>query len=188
MKRISSIGTGVVLVMALAVPAAPAVAHGSGHHKAKKRGHKTRHHVVFHRRAHHRLTISDAGDPKIADRIGTIVSFADGVLTIKLDGGKTIEGAVTEKTEIEWETLPDYPSSKTSSARSSDNDEGDDDHGDRDDRDFGDYPGDRKGRCDDDEDDDSGTTADLVPGTVVGEVEVSVTSAGLVFREIELVK
>ena len=188
MKRIL---TGVVLIAALAIPAAPAVAHG-GHHK---RAHKARHHVVFHKRAHHRLTISDAGDPKVADRIGTIASFADGVLTITLDGGKTIEGAVTDATEIKIQTLP---APTTTTARASHN-EGDDDHGDDNRGDsFGDYPGssgdypgdggDHHGRCHRGDDTTDGTTTDLVAGAVVGEVEIGVTKDGLVFREIKLVK
>jgi hypothetical protein len=191
MKRITSLGIGVVLVAALAIPAAPASAHHG------KRGHKTGHHVKFHKRGHHRVRISDDADK----RIGTIASFADGVLTIKLDGGKTVEGLVTDQTWIKIKTLrppTPEPTVTKSTARAShhgDDDEGDDD-GDRNDGDrFGSYPGsgdypggdDHRGDCGHKRGQ-PGTTADLVAGAVVRAADVVITKDGLVFTRIVIVK
>jgi hypothetical protein len=188
MKRITSLGFGVVLIAALAIPAAPAAAHHG------KRGHKAGHHVKFHKRGHHRIRISDNADK----RIGTIVSFADGTLTIKLDGGKTIDGAVTDQTWIKIKTLtppsPD-PTAGTTRARAShhgDDDEGDDDNGDRSAGSYpgsGDYPGGdgHHGDCGHGHGQ-PGTTADLVAGAVVREADVVLTKDGLVFTRIVLVK
>jgi hypothetical protein len=206
MKRISSIGFAAVLVVALAIPAAPAVARG-GHHHAKKRGHKARHHVVL-RKKHRSLRISDAGDPRVADRIGQIVTFdtTTHLLTIKLDGGKTIEGTVTDDTRIKCVGAPTpAPTAAPTRARSAHNDDGEwGDRGDRSD-DFdddegddrsgsypgsGDYPGDRgrhRGHCDHG-DDTRCTIADLVPEAVVRGAELTLTKDGLVFEKIKLAK
>lgn len=192
MKRINSIGVSVVLFAALAVSAAPAMAHG--HHG--KRGHKARHHVVL-RKSNHRLSISDAGTS--ADRIGTIVSFnaTDGTLAIKLDGGKTIEGTVNDGTEIKCVPAPTAAPTTARSADHGDDGESGDDHGgdssddsdDSGDSGSGDYPGGsgHHGHCDHSADTPC-TTADLVEGAVVREAELSLTSDGLVFDEIKLAK
>lgn len=186
MKRISSIGIGVVLIAALAIPAAPAAAHHG------KRGHKARHHVKFHKRGHHRLTISDNADK----RIGTIASFdaTTGTLTIKLDGGKTVEGTVTPDTEIKCVPAPTGPTPEPTvrASHHGDDDEGDDDgekSGSGSYPGSGDYPGDsgHRGHCDHG-DKVPCTTADLVANAVVREAEVKLTKDGLVFDEIKIVK
>ncbi len=68
--------------------------------------------------------------PKVADRIGTIAAFnaTDGTLTIKLDGGKTVEGTVNDGTEIKCVPAPTGPTPEPTVARSSHNgdDQGDD--------------------------------------------------------------
>ena len=188
MKRITSLGIGVVLIAALAIPAAPAAAHHG------KRGHKAGHHVRFHKRGHHRLTISDNADK----HIGTIASFdaTTGTLTIKLDGGKTVEGTVNPDTEIKCVPAPTGPTPAPTVARSSHfggDDEGDDDGGDKSGSGSypgsGDYPGGsgQQGHCNHG-DKVPCTTADLVVGAVVREAEVKVTADGLVFDEIKIVK
>jgi hypothetical protein len=188
MKRITSLGIGVVLIAALAIPAAPASAHHG------KRGKKAGHHVKFHKRGHHRVRISDNADK----RIGTIASFADGVLTITLDGGKTVEGLVTDQTWIKVKTLTPPAPTSTTTARASHH--GDDDQGDDDNKDntgdrsgsypgSGDYPGggDHHGDCGKGRGQ-PGTTADLVAGAVVRSADVVITKDGLVFTKIVIVK
>lgn len=129
-----------------------------------------------------------------AEDAGTIVSFADGVLTIKTFGGETLTGRVTDGTEIECE------SDGSSALRASDDDEGeghDDDEGK--DRDGHESPSTGTtrpvGSSDDDHDKDEGDdkdescgTAALVAGARVEEAQLAITSSGRVWREIEIEK
>ena len=144
----------------------------------------------------------DDGVEDSEENAGTVASFANGVLAIKLVDGTTLSGKVTEQTEIECETAGRFESDER----------GDDDDGDRGDRDDAeDEDGDDRGRGggdgddedgDDREDDDgargSGAGDDddetacdpeaLTAGTVVHEAELNASSDGAVFTEVELVK
>jgi hypothetical protein len=94
---------------------------------------------------------------------GTIVSFADGTLTIKLfRNDKTVAGRVDDRSDIECE---DHAASTRSG--------GDDGPG----HDAGDDHGDEDASC---------GTAQLTPGTTVHEAKLSTTPDGLHFDEIEL--
>jgi hypothetical protein len=108
---------------------------------------------------------SDDDGVEDADEIsGTIVSFANNVLTIQLPGAGagTVSGTVTSATEIECD---DDATTATASHEGSDESGGDD------------------------ENEDNCTTADLKPGARVHEAElVKATDGTTVFKEVELVR
>jgi hypothetical protein len=144
---------------------------------------------------------SDSDDDGVEDseeNAGTVASFANGVLAIKLVDGTTLSGKVTEQTEIECETAGSFESDEQDDGEHGD----DDDRGDRDDAEDED---DDRGRDDDDDEDDgddrargSGAGDDddetacgpeaLTAGTVVHEAELNASSDGAVFTDVELVK
>jgi hypothetical protein len=114
-----------------------------------------------------------------ADEIsGTVVSFTNNVLTIQLPGAGTVSGRVTSATEIECDD--DAPTATASHEGSDDDDNsgagsntrgGEDDHGEN-----------------EDENEDTCTTADLKAGARVHEAELmKATDGSTVFKEIELV-
>jgi hypothetical protein len=147
----------------------------------------------------------DSDDDGVADgheNAGTVESFTNGVLTIRLASGGTVSGKVVDgSTQIECKTAPTTTPTATASRE---NESGDDNGGDnRGSGNSGDDNGDDHsgpGRGDDDPgDDDHGdrgddgnevacATTDLTAGTVVHEASLNVTDAGAVFREVELVK
>jgi hypothetical protein len=115
--------------------------------------------------------------------IGRVVSFANGVLTLQVAGGETVSGKVDASTEVKCDDDDGYedqymaPDPRPAPVRAAhdDGDRSDDDHGDDD-------------HGDDDAEDESGCGPDaLVAGAIVHEADVRLTSAGLVFEEIELV-
>jgi hypothetical protein len=116
---------------------------------------------------------------------GTIVSFTGGVLTLKLVDGSTLQGAVTDATEIECEGDDD---GRGDDDDRGDGERGDDDHGDGDDSDDDERGDDRLARAahDDDDDGSPACTTALVAGARVHEAELTGPSNALVFEEIEL--
>jgi hypothetical protein len=178
--------TLVASAMLVAVIPATALAHGRSHHR--------RHHQHF--RVHHK----QFGQPNApvtgtsADNAGTVMSFDGTTLTIKLNNGNMVSGAVTPDTEIEC---------AMANNDNNDNDVNDDvafrkddhgggsgsgdngDHGDR-----GDNRGDDN-RGDDNDNDDNAmencSTANLTTGTVVHEAELRLDGAGATWHKIELV-
>lgn len=144
------------------------------------------------------------------DNAGTIVSFDEGTgkLTIDLFGGETISGLVNEETEIKCE---DYSGASASSDGGEESESGDDNSGEEGQveasednggeeqagEDNGgqgeEEPGDDNGGEEAD-DDNSGpgnegsncTTADLTPGAVVQEAELTVAGGQATFEKIEL--
>ncbi len=130
---------------------------------------------------------ADSDDDGVADgeeNAGTIKSFdaGTGKLTIDLFNGDTVAGTVTEGTEIECDNQ--------GSASASDDQQGDDDPG-EDEGQAGDDQGDEGESADDESGDDNDqggncTTADLVPGAVVEEAELSLENGAATFEEVEL--
>jgi hypothetical protein len=134
----------------------------------------------------------DDGD----EQSGVIASFENGTLTVTLVNGDTLRGSVTDATEIECE-------STTTAAARHDGDSGETESGDDNSGPGSGESGDdnsgpgstTSGSGDDDQGDDNddqgedehncGTDA-LTQGTIVREAELRLTSAGAVFREIEL--
>jgi len=158
MRRILLLAIG-ALTLALAVPSL-ASAHGRhhGHHR-----HKAKHANVRHFGAK-----ANATDPSTPDA-GTVDSFADGTLTIRLSDGNTVSGAVDHDTVINC--IPSQPTAATAS-----HDEGDDNQGD-------DNQGDQPG---DDDQGDRGQAAcdqsDLVAGTTVHVAILKLGGAGPAFK------
>jgi hypothetical protein len=166
-------------------------------------------------RAHTNPRDADTDDDGTKDgreQAGTIASFENGVLTLKLFDGSTLSGTVNDRTEVECDddaAVAPAPAPATPATTERSRHGGDDD-GDDDDRDddkaaapssatptapaSGEDRG--KGRHDEDEDHDRGDDhaddendcgpADLKPGARVDEADLSVTSAGRVFTKIEL--
>lgn len=200
-----------VAATALASPGVVAAAHHS-EHQGRKAEHGV-HHKRQHRHAHllkfgsvasstgapgTGATAPSSTDPASPSALsgetaGTIASFSNGTLTITLTDGSTVSGKVTEGTEIECHAV----------MASAAGDDGQDQHGDgnvsggeagHDDHsnagsDDG-QPGDVSGQ---DESDDGVqgeaehcTAAALVPGAVVREAELSVSSAGSIWQKVEL--
>src|SRR6266511_2254064 len=78
---------------------------------------------------------ANVNDPATPDA-GTVDSFTDGTLTIRLSNGNTVSGAVDEDTVINC--IPAQPTATTSQDNEGDDDQGDDPGDD----DQGDQPGD----------------------------------------------
>jgi hypothetical protein len=123
------------------------------------------------------------------ENAGTVESFENGVLKIKLGNGKVVEGKVTEQTELRCV-------SATPSTQGGDDDEGDDQQGDdqqpRSSAQFASQHGDSLAHAADgggDQDDDDGqescpATTALVKGATVREAELELTGAGGVWEQV----
>jgi hypothetical protein len=198
---------------ALAVPGIALASHQSEHQLRGDHGvHHKRHHARHHHHAHIVTfgaaasstpasgtgTSSPSPTPVGDETAGTVASFADGTLTIKLNDGSTVSGKVSSFTEIECRAAM--------AAAASHGDQGDD-NGPGDDRGADGQSGSGSGNGGQDDGlghdvgddnghdvgDDNGhdeaehcTTSALVPGAVVREAELSVSSAGAVWRKVEL--
>jgi hypothetical protein len=187
------------VMSSMLVVAAPAVASA---HNGKRH-----HHASAHKRHAKRARIVKFGTPLAptaassptqttptsGETAGTVTSFDKGVLTITLTNGTPVSGQVTEGTELECRTATPPPST------------GDDDQGGGDDN--GSVSGEHGGASShgqearahasdnssgDGQDDENGqqscTTAALVPGAVVAEAELKLSSAGAVWEKVELVQ
>ncbi|HEX3909349.1 MAG TPA: hypothetical protein VHW67_01440 [Solirubrobacteraceae bacterium] len=188
-----------VAAVSLAAPSA-ALAHNGEHHGNREHHHHGRHHRRAHVLAFHAQapagttgTTPATSTPAVSgDTAGTVASFSEGTLTIKLNDGSTVSGKVTERTEIE---CPATARGSTASAA----DFGDRDRGDDNDRfdnrghddggpgpsgeDHGGCPGHDAG---DDQPNEHCTSAALVPGASVKEAFLSLGSAGSVWVKVEL--
>jgi hypothetical protein len=185
--------------------------HHHHHHHARDARTQRRH----HRHAHFmRFGPQPAGAPAppaapmapANETAGTVASFTNGVLTIKLIDGSMVAGKVTEGTRIECRsaasnaiTADDHgenrgedgadnsgPGGNSGPGNAGRGDEGQDN--DRQDNDAQDNDRqDNDGRDDDANDEaEHCTTAALVPGAVVREAELRVSSSGAVWQEVEL--
>jgi hypothetical protein len=158
--------------------------------------HKHHRHHHHHARVHHRTFGSDQGSATGQGQdqnAGTVQSFNNGVLTILLGDMSTVSGKVTSATDIECQA-PESPAMHDDGDQGSGNDQANnDDRGD--DNGQGDDAGlqDRNDQGDDNgqgDDEHAGQTCDmsnLTPGTVVREATLSVSNAGAIWNNIELV-
>jgi hypothetical protein len=137
-----------------------------------------------------------------ADNAGTIVSFdgESGKLVIDLFGGETVSGLVTEGTEIECDDNSGATTSSEGTEAGDDGGEGQvepgDDNGGQGEEEPGDDNGGNSGPASDDSgpgnsgEDGNGagncTTADLSPGAVVHEAELSIAGGQAKFEKVEL--
>jgi hypothetical protein len=169
MRRILLLAIG-VLTLAIAAPSA-ASAHG--------RHHGRHHHKAKHARVKHFGAKANVLDPGTPDA-GTVDSFADGTLTIRLGNGNTVSGAVDEDTVINC--IPSQATATTAHHDEGDDDEGDD-RGDDDQGDDGDRHDD--GHC-------GGQSAcdasDIVPGAIVHVAILKLGSDGPEFKLVLLRK
>jgi hypothetical protein len=165
-----------------------------------------RHHHHHRGRHHHRhARIERFGDwsnapaSNAADNAGTVQSFSGGMLTIMLADGSSVSGAVTDETQLEC-TAPDQSQTMHEDGDSGSGDQSGDPSGDQ----SGDQTGENQtaGMEDqnatedqneneaedqnDNEDQNTCTTANLAPGTVVRDAELRISSAGAVWKELEL--
>jgi hypothetical protein len=113
------------------------------------------------------------------EQIGTVASFTDGVLTIKLADGSTLTAKVSDRTRIACESATTTATPSKASLRRRGG--GDDNGGDRDggSRRHGGHGHWSGKRC---------STTDLTAGTAVNEAEVSGTTTGAVYRKVDLIK
>jgi len=132
--------------------------------------HGRRHHHV---RVHHKTFGSDTTATTPAQPTATVVSFVNGVLTIKANDGNTASGMVTADTEIECQA-PD-----TSGMQS--HDQGGGDNG------GGNWQGGQDQGQGDGQGNQTCTTADLIPGAMVQEAQLSISDAGAEWDKVELI-
>jgi hypothetical protein len=112
------------------------------------------------------------------ENAGTITSFSGGVLVIDLFGSTDdVKGTVTDATEVECNGDQTAHASDHGGDGSEGDNSGPGDSGDQ---------GDQGENDNENENDNACGTADLTPGTVVREADLTTTSTGLVFEKIEL--
>lgn len=182
-----------VATVSLAAPSA-ALAHDGARHHHHHRSARHAHVLAFHAQAPASARTTGTTTPgSTGDSAGTIASFTGGVLTITLNDGSTVNGKVTERTEIEC------PASSTGAAAPApgsssfgEREHGDDGHFDNssDDSNSG-ADGEGLGSsCPGHEGDGEGgehcTSAALVPGASVREAFLSVGNEGSTWVKVEL--
>jgi hypothetical protein len=200
MKRIITIASTGATLLAVALLPAAASAHGQHH----------RHH---HARAHARIQSFGTGNPvaPASASAGTVTSFTAGVLTIKLSDGTSVTGKVTTATELKCEPAAAAPIAQTADQSSSGGDSGSaqtpagDGHGGPGSSDSQSTsgvtpavePADENGQDIGEAEDQQNPPANggevcditsLTPGAVIRQAELSVTSAGAAFVEVEIIR
>lgn len=178
MRRIVLAMLACAAVLAISTSAALAD-HHNGRHERRHRGEvHQRSHELHHRRreSRHQTRVRHerwGTDDGAESTAGSVASFANGVLTLRLADGSMVSGKVTSATEIEC-------GAPERTAIQADDRDGGGDHGeDRGDTgDQGDDGNDEGLTC--------GTGA-LMPGTAVHEAELRVSSAGQRWEQIELI-
>lgn len=113
-----------------------------------------------------------------AEDAGTVVTFANGVLTLKTFDGDTLKGRVTDATELQC-----GEGDHAASPRSESDDEPGEDTADSGDAGVQEHGGDQQ---ENEDGADACTTAALVSGAKVDEAKLAVTSHGNVWREVDL--
>jgi hypothetical protein len=183
MKRILLVA---VSSSALAL-AGPAIASAHHHHGKHHKRHAARGRVLDFR-ASAPATPSSPATPS-TESAGKVASFKEGVLTITLTDGTSVSGKVTEQTEIHC--TPATPpaggddgddvagSGEGDEASSSESSSGDGSHHDAHAAWSGGGSDEGQASC---------TTAALVPGALVREAELSISSAGSVWDHIDLIQ
>jgi hypothetical protein len=148
-----------------------------------------RHHRHHHHHVRHEKFGSATGTTTTSSGVtmsseegtaGTVDSFMNGVLTIRLNDGTTlVSGKVTSETELKC----DMPENEVN-----DNDGDDSGSGERVAMEDGGGTSGEDGSGEINEGEEQAcTTANLTPGTVVQEAELKISSAGAVWDEVELV-
>jgi hypothetical protein len=175
--------------MLAAIPAA-SVAHGGDHQRGDR--HREREHQREHRHARHHDRILHerfGGQDGIGHEAGTIAAFAAGRLTIRLNDGSTVTGAVNRFTEIECEMRDSMRSADQGpggSGSGSSSGPGDDNGQDGPGHNAGDDNG--NGGFDNDPGDDNGQPrcTTIAPGMVVRDATLTLTGFGPVWTRVDL--
>ena len=176
--------------MLAAIPAA-SLAHGGDHHQGDR--HHEREHQRQHRHARHddRIQHERFGDHDgIGQAAGTVSAFANGRLTIHLNDGSSVTGAVNRFSEIECEmpqSMRPADQGPGGSGSGSSGGPGDDNGQDGPGHNAGDDNG--QGGLDNDPGDDNGDRrcATIAPGMVVRDATLTVTSLGAVWTRVDLI-
>lgn len=194
-------------MLVFALPAVASASHGKHHHGAR--------HANSHRRhakGARLLTFAPATAPTSSapatttapttpanETAGTVTSFTNGVLTITLTDGTVVGGKVTEQTELRC-TAATPPATTGEDDQGAGDDQNGSESGEHGSQAVVDQMGasqhsDFQGGGDggDGQDDQGGgeescTTAALVPGAMVREAQLSLSSAGAVWEQVDLVK
>jgi hypothetical protein len=176
MRRIMLSAVASVAVVALV----PASALASHHHK---RHHRRAHHARVHHARVRRfgdVSSSSTTPPSTTTptAVGTVDSFTNGVLTIKLNDGSTVSGAVTNDTELECEaaqpmgTVHEDGDSGEHGGGDNHNGSGGEDNG------GGEDQGEQNQNC---------TSANLMTGATVGAAELRLSSAASTWEKVDLI-
>ena len=198
MKRIATATSLAAVLLLASTGIAQARGHHARHHRRGKHGVAHIERILppaapaFNEHASGGASSSGPGSPgsqagDSTEAAGTVTSFAHGVLTITLNDGTTVSGQVTEQTEISCE-----PAEATAHAASEDGggDQGSGDESGSSREDGNGGSGDQSEQDEQNEGNESTDsascgTASLVPGALVREAELQVSSAGSVFLHIE---
>ena len=175
------------------LPASALARHHRGHHQAKH--HRTHHARVRHEvfgggalRSSSAAKENDAPENEAQDNAGTVDSFTNGVLTIKLSDNSTVSGRVTDATEIECQAPEPQQTQHMDGDGGSTS--GGDDHGDDNagaNQPTGENENENEAQNENEnENEQSCGTSSLTRGTVVHEAELKVSSAGSVWEKVEL--
>lgn len=176
-----------------AVPTA-ALAHHHHHHRMRSRLER------FGRAAAAQPNFTSNSAP--SGTAGTVVSFSGGVLTIMLNDHSTVSGTVANKTELECTSSSSSSSaSDAGQTREDGGQRGSDGSSDGNDGSASAGDGDtsapapttsnseddsRTGEDQGDDQQEACSTSSLIPGAVVQEAELSITSTGAVWKKLEL--
>jgi hypothetical protein len=165
------------VVSSVVLAVAPATAFARSHHH---RGHHRSHRTHARVRDEHLGSWNDANPaPNSAQNAGKVASFNNGTLTLILNDGSMVSGQVTDATEIKCETAE--PQELEHSEHADGDHAGGSNGG-------GDENGDNNGNNDDQGEDEQGapmcSTANLVPGTVVRDAELTISGIGATWKEV----
>jgi hypothetical protein len=169
------------------VPASALARHHRGHHQVK-------HHRTHHARVRHEVfgggalkSSSGGKENEAQDNAGTVDSFTNGVLTIKLSDNSTVSGHVTSATEIECQAPEPQETQHMDGDGGTSG--GDDNAGAN--QPTGENENENENQAENEnenENEQSCGTSALTLGTVVHEAELKVSSSGSVWENVELVK
>lgn len=168
----------------LAIAPAAALAH-SHHHRGHHRAQRTHARV----RDEHFGSWNDGNTAATgAPNAGTVAGFNNGVLTLRLNDGSMVSGQVDGATEFQCEGAP---SQDMEHSRHADGDQGAGSGGSG----SGDGADNNENNDSNDNNDNQGqddqgaamcSTANLVPGTMVSDAELTISGAGGIWKEVDL--
>ncbi len=175
-KILLAIVLGSAMVAAVPALAMARTEHHRGHHGDRHGDARVRH-------EHFGIRHDEASAPGTAPDAGTIASFTNGVLTIKLTDGSLVSGHVTSATEIRCAAAE--PAEMEHSEHADGDHGGGNDNGNRGGNDNGDH-NDRGEPGDGAQGEHMCSTASLAPTASVSDAELTVSGAGAVWNEVDL--